>query len=87
MAGDSDMTITRRLPSPAMEAALCRPDLVRFSDQIREYAWHIATTRQLADHTVRNYINDLVPLVEYLGDQRVIDRIGFYSKNNRCLST
>ena len=30
-------------------------------------------TRQLADHTVRNYINDLVPLIEYLGEQDISD--------------
>ena len=64
---------TGRLPSSAMEDALRRERLPRYSKQVREYAYHIATTRQLADHTVRNYINDLVPLIEYLDEQNISD--------------
>ncbi|MCZ6538795.1 MAG: tyrosine recombinase [Chloroflexi bacterium] len=61
------------LPSPAMEEALQQPRSARYSEQVREYADHIATTRQLADHTVRNYINDLVPLIDYLGEEDISD--------------
>ena len=56
-----------------MEDALRQSRFPVYSRQVREYADHIATTRQLADHTVRNYINDLVPLIEYLGKQNVSD--------------
>jgi integrase/recombinase XerC len=67
------MTILSHLPSPAMGDALRRSQSARFSGLVREYADHIATSRQLADHTVRNYINDLVPLIEYLGEQNISD--------------
>ncbi|MCH8116340.1 MAG: tyrosine recombinase [Chloroflexi bacterium] len=67
------MTTTGQLPSPAMEDALQQTRFPRYSRQVREYADHIATTRQLADHTVRNYVNDLVPLIEYLGEQDISD--------------
>lgn len=67
------MTTTKRLPSPAMENALRQTQFPEFSRLVRNYTEHISTTRQLADHTVRNYVNDLVPLIEYLGDQNVAD--------------
>ena len=67
------MTATKRLPSPAMENALRQTQFPEFPRLVREYADHIATTLQLADHTVRNYVNDLVPLVEYLDKQSVTD--------------
>jgi integrase/recombinase XerC len=65
------MTTAKRLPSPAMEDALRVTRVPNISAQVREFAEHIATTRQLAVHTVRNYVNDLVPLVEYLGEKNV----------------
>jgi site-specific recombinase XerD len=67
------MTTEKRLPSPAMEDALRESQVPEISAFVRDFAEHIATTRQLADHTVRNYVNDLVPLVEYLGEQNVTD--------------
>ena len=48
----------------------------RFSAQVRIFAEHIATARQLADHTVRNYINDLVPLIQYLSKKNIEDLNG-----------
>jgi len=66
-------TSTIWLPSPAMEGVLQQGRYPQYSRHIREYAVHIATTRQLAEHTVRNYINDLVPLITYLGEQGVSD--------------
>ncbi|MBC8453221.1 MAG: tyrosine recombinase [Chloroflexi bacterium] len=68
------MTTTKRLPSPAMEDALRRTSDPGISGHIHDYADHITTTRQLAGHTVRNYINDLVPLVEYL-DERNVEKL------------
>ncbi|MDA1278713.1 MAG: tyrosine recombinase XerC [Chloroflexi bacterium] len=65
------MTTTKRLPSPAMENALKRPNLANYSNHIHDYADHVIATRQLAEHTVRNYINDLVPLVEYIGEREI----------------
>jgi site-specific recombinase XerD len=65
------MTTAKRLPSPAMDDALQRTSLPDVSRFVQEYVEHIATTRQLAEHTVRNYINDLAPLIEYLGVQKV----------------
>ena len=67
------MTTLGRLPSPAMEDALRLSESTRFSGPVREYAVHIATSQQLAEHTVRNYINDLVPLIEYFGEKSVTD--------------
>jgi site-specific recombinase XerD len=67
------MTTIKRLPSPAMEVALLKSENVELSTSVRDFTEHIATTRQLAVHTVRNYVNDLVPLVEYLDDQNVTD--------------
>ncbi len=67
------MTTAKRLPSPAMEDALLRSDNVVLSALVRDFTEHISTTRQLADHTVRNYVNDLVPLVDYLDTQNVSD--------------
>ncbi len=74
------MTGIKRLPSPAMEEALRQTPNPDISGLIHEFNDHIATTRQLAVHTVRNYVNDLVPLVEYLDEQDVthlekIDRL------------
>jgi len=60
------MTTAKRLPSPAMEDALQRSKVSGISDAVRDYADHISATRQLAAPTVRNYINDLVPLIDYL---------------------
>ncbi|HJP28461.1 MAG TPA: tyrosine recombinase [Dehalococcoidia bacterium] len=62
---------TTRLPSPAMEDALRQANIAEAPRLIREFAAHITVVRQLADHTVRNYINDLVPLIEYLDEQNV----------------
>jgi len=67
------MTTAKRLPSPAMEGALLKSENVELSASVRDFTEHIATTRQLATYTVRNYVNDLVPLVEYLDDQNVTD--------------
>ncbi len=67
------MTTAKRLPSPAMEDALLRSDNVVLSALVRDFTEHISTTRQLAVHTVRNYVNDLVPLVDYLDKQKVSD--------------
>ena len=67
------MTTIKRLPSPAMEEALLKSENVELSASVRDFTEHIATTRQLAAHTVRNYVNDLVPLVEYLDEQNVSD--------------
>lgn len=64
------MTTAKRLPSPAMEALLLRSDVPDLPSLIREYADHSASTRQLSEHTVRNYINDLVPFVEYLDERQ-----------------
>lgn len=67
------MTTIKRLPSPAMEEALLESENVELSASVRDFTDHIATTRQLAAHTVRNYVNDLVPLVEYLDEKDVTD--------------
>jgi len=67
------MTTIKRLPSPAMEQALRRCSNADLPGLIHSFAEHIATTRQLSEHTVRNYVNDLVPLVEYLDEQNVSD--------------
>jgi len=56
-----------------MEDALRQAKCTEYSTPVRDYAAHIATTRQLADHTVRNYINDLVPFINYLGEQDISD--------------
>ncbi len=56
-----------------MEDVLRQSRSARYSGQVREFADYIATTRQLADHTVRNYVNDLVPFIEYLGKQDISD--------------
>ncbi|MDG0867143.1 site-specific tyrosine recombinase/integron integrase [Candidatus Lucifugimonas marina] len=64
------MTTAKRLPSPAMEAVLLRSNVPNLPSLIGEYADHSASTRQLSEHTVRNYINDLVPFVEYLDEQQ-----------------
>jgi len=69
--GGSGMTTIKRLPSPAMEEALRQTHNPEISGLIHEFTDHIATTRQLAAHTVRNYVNDLVPLVEYLDEKGV----------------
>ena len=65
------MTTAKRLPSPAMEDALLRSSVPDLPSLIRDYADHIASTQQLSEHTVRNYINDLVPLVEFLDESTV----------------
>jgi len=70
------MTITKRLPSPAMEDALRRSNTPDLPVLIQRYADHIRSTRQLSEHTVRNYINDLVPFVEYLDGQAHKDMSG-----------
>ncbi|HIF72508.1 MAG TPA: tyrosine recombinase [Dehalococcoidia bacterium] len=67
------MTTTKRLPSPAMEEALLGCGIAALSGFVHGFAEHTATTRQLSEHTVRNYVNDLVPLVEYLDEQNVSD--------------
>jgi site-specific recombinase XerD len=56
-----------------MEVALLRSDNVELSALVRDFTEHIATTRQLAEHTVRNYVNDLVPLVDYLDQKGIYD--------------
>jgi len=65
------MTTAKQLPSPAMEQALRQSDVPEISNLVRNYAEHIGTTRQLAVHTVRNYVNDLVPFIEFLDEQKV----------------
>ena len=54
-----------------MEAALRKNDHPELNGFVRDFAEHLSTTRQLTEHTVRNYINDLVPFVEYLYAQSV----------------
>ncbi len=56
-----------------MENALCKSQFPDISAIIRDYAEHISTTRQLADHTVRNYVNDLVPLVVFFDDRNLTE--------------
>lgn len=73
MATVKGAAIEGRLPSPAMERALQQGRFPQYSRYVRDYAEHIGTTRQLAEHTVRNYINDLVPLIEYLGERGISD--------------
>ncbi|HCI85396.1 MAG TPA: recombinase XerC [Dehalococcoidia bacterium] len=60
------MSTDVKLPSPAMEAVLRKNDNPKMTGYVRDFAEHLSTTRQLTEHTVRNYINDLVPFVEYL---------------------
>lgn len=45
----------------------------KFPVQIRGFAKHISTKQQLTNHTVRNYVNDLVPLIHYLREQKTKD--------------
>ncbi|MBT3994315.1 MAG: tyrosine recombinase [Chloroflexi bacterium] len=68
------MTTAKQLPSPAMEQALRQSDVPDISNLVRNYAEHISTTRQLADHTVRNYVNDLAPFVHFL-DEKVVEQV------------
>lgn len=70
------MTTANMLPSPAMREALRESAIPSISKIVHEYADHIGATRQLSEHTVRNYINDLVPFVEFLDEQRVNDLSG-----------
>ncbi len=60
------MTTAKRLPSRAMEQALENSRVDDVSNVVREYVEHISRTRQLAQHTVRNYVNDLAPFIEFL---------------------
>lgn len=66
------MRTTKQLPSPAMEEALRESNVPEISNLIRNYAEHIVTTRQLAVHTVRNYVNDLAPFVRFLDEKEVV---------------
>ena len=68
------MTAAKRLPSPAMEQAIKHSRVRDISTLVYEYAEHISTNRQLAEHTVRNYINDLAPLVEFL-DYKSLEKL------------
>ena len=54
-----------------MEDALRQSKLPRLPHMVRGFAEYSSATRQLADHTVRNYINDLVPLVGYVDEQNI----------------
>ena len=65
------MSPPKQLPSPAMEEALRKSDVPEISNLIRNYVEHIGTTRQLAVHTVRNYVNDLAPFVRFLDKKEV----------------
>ncbi len=65
------MTTAKRLPSPAMEEALKHSRVLDISNLVHEYAEHISTTRQLAVHTVRNYVNDLASFVEFLDEKKL----------------
>jgi tyrosine recombinase XerC len=65
------MTTAKQLPSPAMEQALRQSDLPDISNLVRNYAEYISTIRQLTVHTVRNYVNDLAPLVQFLAEKEV----------------
>ena len=65
------MRTAKQLPSPAMEEALLKSDVPEISNLIRNYVEHIGITRQLAVHTVRNYVNDLAPFVRFLDEKEV----------------
>ena len=56
-----------------MEQALRQSSVPEISNLIRNYAEHIVTTRQLAVHTVRNYVNDLAPFVRFLDEKEVVN--------------
>ena len=65
------MRTAKQLSSPAMEEALRKSDVPEISNLIRNYVEHIGITRQLAVHTVRNYVNDLAPFVRFLDEKEV----------------
>ena len=67
------MATSNRLPSRAMETILDKSHSPTLSKRIHDFKQHAGTTLQLADHTVRNYVNDLVPLVEYLEESDLTD--------------
>ncbi len=60
-----------KLPSPAMLDALVRIGRPELDKYINDYCAYLSTARQLSDHTVRNYISDLVPFIEYLESQGI----------------
>ena len=67
------MGTSNPLPSPAMESILRKTKSPTLSNRIHDFKHHASTTLQLADNTVRNYVNDLVPLVEYLEESNLHD--------------
>ena len=67
------MATSNRLPSRAMETILQKSHSPTLSKRIHDFNQHAGTILQLADHTVRNYVNDLVPLVEYLEESDLTD--------------
>ena len=67
------MATSNRLPSRAMETILQKSHSPTLPKRIHDFKQHAGTTLQLADHTVRNYVNDLVPLVEYLEESELSD--------------
>ncbi len=67
------MTTSNRLPSPAMERILRKSKSPTLSNHIYDFKHHASTTLQLADNTVRNYVNDLVPLVKYMEESNLHD--------------
>ena len=67
------MGTSNSLPSPAMESILRKTKSPTLSNRIHDFKHHASTTLQLADNTVRNYVNDLVPLVKYLEKSELHD--------------
>ena len=54
-----------------MVAALDRIGRRELYEYIHDYCAYLSTARQLSEHTVRNYISDLVPFIEYLDSQGI----------------
>jgi integrase/recombinase XerC len=54
-----------------MESALERTHIVDAPRLVREFTQHISTVRQLTNHTVRNYVNDIAPLIEHLDERKI----------------
>ncbi|MAE80499.1 MAG: tyrosine recombinase [Chloroflexi bacterium] len=67
------MATSDHLPSRAMERILQKSHSPTLPNRIRDFQQHASTTLQLADNTVRNYVNDLVPLVKYLEESNLHD--------------
>ena len=53
----------KNITSHAMRIALCDS---RFSHHVVRFSSHLSANLQLSHHTVRNYLNDLVPFINFL---------------------